>query len=126
MSRRFGKVLVVPCSGDDDAGGALGREAALIVVEELRPQGCDTICLPRLLPGEPEAVARVRDLPVLAVDGCARRCASRVLEHAGAQPVAALCLADEPWAPAGESDVAQVVAARIATQVDELREELGW
>jgi len=126
VSRRFGKVLVVPCSGSDDPGGTLGREAALIVVEELRPRGCDTICLPRLLPGEPEALALVRDLPVLAVDGCANRCASRALEYVAAPPVAALCLADEPRAQGVVPDAARQVAAQIAAQVDEVREELGW
>jgi uncharacterized metal-binding protein len=77
------KVLVVPCSGIGKAMGSIGREAAYAVVEDLRPDLADTLCLSLLVMGDEEARGRVRRVPCVTIDGCAKECARRNVELAG-------------------------------------------
>ena len=78
-----GKVLVIPCSGIGKAMGTVGREAAYSVVEDLRPDVSDTLCLSLLVMGDGEAHARVRRVPCVTIDGCAKECARKNVELAG-------------------------------------------
>ena len=136
MGRRFGKVLIVPCSGSDRACGLLAREAALVVVEELRPNASDAVCLASLAVGDAEAREKARSLPTIAVDGCSEGCASSIVKSARAGPTVSLCVADRlggraipPGLNVGWVDdtrVAWSLALEIAVQVDEIMEALGW
>ena len=45
------KVGIVACSGEEIAEGSVTRQAALKVLEELRPDDTVTICLPLFLAG---------------------------------------------------------------------------
>lgn len=77
------KVLVVPCSGIGKAVGSVGREATYAVVEDLRPETADTLCLSLLVMGDEEARGRVRRVPSVTIDGCAKECARKNVELAG-------------------------------------------
>lgn len=133
MSER--RVLIIPCSGIGKALGSLSREAALRVVEDLRPEDTATLCLARLTLGDPEAQEAVRTHAVITVDGCPKACARVNVEQAGGQPAAALRAADtyrrhRELKPTGVIDLgpqgqalAAHLAEEIAAEVDRLRQE---
>ncbi len=77
------QVLVVPCSGIGKAMGTIGREAAYAVVEDLRPDVADTLCLSLLVMGDEGARVRVQRVPCVTIDGCAKECARKNVELAG-------------------------------------------
>jgi glycine cleavage system H protein len=75
MAERF---AVLPCNGLDKAVGPLAREIALMVVEAC--QG-EMIC-PVLYNNLPAHYAKALELPLIVVDGCGTRCASKLAtEH---------------------------------------------
>lgn len=94
------KVGIIACSGEELPCGTVTREAALLVLERLRPQETVTLCLPLFLAGERRERAFARFFPTIAVDGCEKRCAARATEKYSAPPAASIV-------------------------VDELRERLG-
>ena len=130
-------VLIIPCSGIGKALGSLSREAALRVVEDLRPECADTLCLARLTLGDPQAQEAVRTHPVITVDGCPKACARVNVEQAGGKPAATLRAADthrrhRELKPAGVIDLgpqgqelAGYLAEEIAAEVDRLVREGG-
>lgn len=131
------RVLVVPCSGIGKVLGSISREAALEVVEDLRPEDTATLCLARLTLGDPQAQEAVRTHPVITVDGCLKGCAQVNVEQAGGKPAAALRAADtfrrhRDLKPAGVIDLgeggqklARHLAEEIAVQVDRIRHASG-
>ncbi len=69
------KTAILPCNGLDKAHGALAREVALRLAEE---SGNELIC-PVLWNQAPDRYAKSLDaLPLLVIDGCATRCASKL------------------------------------------------
>ena len=88
------RVLIVPCSGIGKALGSVGREAAYQVVEELRPDVSDTVCLSLLTMGDPEAQELVRTCPTITIDGCAKACAFKNVQSTGVEPAADFQVAD--------------------------------
>jgi len=129
------RVFVIPCSGIGKAFGSLSREAALRVVEDLRPECAATLCLARLTLGDPEAEEAVRTHAVITVDGCPKACARVNVEQAGGKPAATLRAADtyrqhRELKPAGVIDLgpqgqelAGYLADEIAAEVDRLCRE---
>ena len=88
------KVMVIPCSGIGKAFGSIGREAAYIAVEELRPGQTDTVCLSLLVMGDEVTRDRVRGHPCISVDGCPTGCARKNIELAGGKIARALRVID--------------------------------
>ncbi len=82
------KVLIIPCSGIGRAFGSVGREATYMVIEEMRPDEADTICLSLLTLGDEEAKERVRKHRVITIDGCPKACAEVNVKSAGGQSAA--------------------------------------
>jgi uncharacterized metal-binding protein len=76
-------IAIVPCSGIGKTYGSVTREAAYIVVEELRPGSTGIVSLSRLVLGEEEARSVVRAMPVITLDGCKLACASVNVQQAG-------------------------------------------
>jgi glycine cleavage system H protein len=70
---------VLPCNGLDKPAGVLAREIALALVESL---GCELIC-PVLYNAVPDRYAEAAQRPLLVIDGCATRCASRLAAEHG-------------------------------------------
>ncbi len=124
------RVLVVPCSGIGKAMGTIGREAAYAVVEDLRPDIADTLCLSLLVMGDDAAHVRVQRAPCVTIDGCAKECARKNVElaggtvaeevqvmdvlkrHRGLKPKAVSKLDEDGWTLAG------FVAVECAAAVD--------
>jgi len=128
------KVAVVACAGMDKPVGSLTSASVFKVVEELRPENVELVCLPPLLAGVSSYSDLVRSLPVLTVDGCAERCATKLIVKSGGKirgrifvpdcakkynllPEAASCLG-----PNGEK-LAENIAQEIASTVDKLIQE---
>ncbi len=82
------KVVVLPCSGVGKTYGSIAREAAFMVVEELKPDVTLTVCLPRLIVDDGDAKQLVRDNACIVINGCPSKCASFALESAGGKPAA--------------------------------------
>jgi len=126
------KVGLIACSGEDLPEGTVSRQAALMVLERLRPGATVTLCLPLFLAGEERERAFARFYPTIAIDGCDKRCAARATEMYSAPPAVSLVVSDIADAlglarpqrlrgsdPAGEA-LACAVADEVANQVDEL------
>jgi len=129
------EVVIVPCSGIGKAFGSVGREAAYVVTEELRPGCTSTVCLSLLTMGDEETQRRVRQHPTITIDGCPTACARVNVEQAGANPAATFRVFDvfrqhkelkvRRVSDIGEPGkaMARILAGEIADKVDELRAE---
>jgi uncharacterized metal-binding protein len=126
------RVMIIPCSGIGKAYGSVGREAMYRVVEDLRPDATQTVCLSLLTLGDPEAQARVRNAHVITIDGCPFKCAQVNVEKAGGANSAVFRVFDvyrahkelkvRSVSELGESGekMAEILAQEIAAKVDEL------
>ncbi len=77
MSERY---AILPCNGLDKAAGPLSREVALALLEAA---GGELVC-PVLLQRAPARYEKaIAGLPLLVIDGCATRCASRLAADRG-------------------------------------------
>jgi uncharacterized metal-binding protein len=129
------EVVIVPCSGIGKAFGSVGREAAYVVTEELRPGCTSTVCLSLLTMGDEETQRRVRQHPTITIDGCPTTCARVNVEQAGGKPAATFRVFDvfrqhkelkvRRVSDIGEPGkaMARILAGEIADKVDELRAE---
>lgn len=88
------KVGIVACSGEEIPEGTATREAALKVLEQLRPADTVTICLPLFLAGGEGDRAFARFYPTIAIDGCEKRCAARATELFSGKPASSLVVTD--------------------------------
>jgi len=131
------EVLIIPCSGIGKAFGSVGREAAYVVTEELRPGCTSTVCLSLLTLGDEETQRRVRQHPTITIDGCPTACARVNVEQAGGKPEATFRVFDifrqhkelkvrrvSDIGEAGKA-MARILAEEVAHKVDELRNERG-
>jgi uncharacterized metal-binding protein len=129
------RVLIIPCSGIGKAFGSVGREAAYLVLEDLRPDDTATVCLSLLTMGDEESQQRVREQRTIAIDGCPKACAQINIEHAGGVPEAIFRVFDvfrahkelrvHQVSDIGENghQMARILADEVAARVDELRDE---
>ncbi|OGO40787.1 MAG: hypothetical protein A2Z04_00335 [Chloroflexi bacterium RBG_16_57_9] len=130
---RGNRVLIIPCSGIGKAFGSVGREAAYVVTEELRPGVTGTVCLSLLTLGDEDAQRQVRELATITIDGCPTACAKVNVERAGGAPAAIFRVFDvfkahkelrvRSVSNIGENGqkMAQILAEEIAVKVDELQ-----
>ncbi|MEM2094671.1 MAG: putative zinc-binding protein, partial [Candidatus Bathyarchaeia archaeon] len=77
------KVAVVACAGMDKALGTVAMFSVFKLTEELRPKETKLIALPPLLAGVTLYSELVAKLPVIVVDGCAERCATKLVAKSG-------------------------------------------
>ncbi len=126
------RVLIVPCSGIGKAYGSVGREAMYMLLQDLRPDATDTVCLSLLTLGDADAQAEVRRQPTITIDGCPKACARVNVEAAGGKPGATFRVFDvyrahqelkvRSVSELGESgrEMARILAEEIAAKVDDL------
>ena len=127
------RVLILPCSGIGKAFGSVGREAAYLVLDELRPDDTATVCLSLLTMGDEESQQQVREHQTIAIDGCPKSCARISVEQADAVPAATFRVFDvfrahkelrvREVSDIGDNgrQMARILAEEVATRVDELR-----
>ena len=126
------RVMIVPCSGIGKAYGSVGREAMYTLLEDLRPDATDTVCLSLLTLGDVDAQMQVREHATITIDGCPKACAKLNVKAAGAQPAAEFRVFDvyrahkelkvRSVSDLGESgrEMARILAVEMAAKVDEL------
>jgi uncharacterized metal-binding protein len=131
------RVVIVPCSGIGKAYGAVSREAAYRVTQDLRPAESQLVPLSLLVLGDEAARATLSGSPAITIDGCKLACATKMVKESGgsvAQEVAVLDVYRryKQFKPQGIAELneggqqlAQAMAEEISAKVDELREQEG-
>ena len=129
------RVIIVPCSGIGKTYGAVTREAAYIMTEELRPDQTAIVPLSLLVLGDREAHAAVQDARVITLDGCKLACATINVRQAGGCVAGEYAVLDfyrqhRDLKPKGIAELneggealARALAEEIAQGSDELRGE---
>lgn len=84
------KVGIIACSGEELAEGTITRQAALKVLEQMRPDDTVTICLPLFLAGGEGDRAFAKFYPTISVDGCELYCAARATEKYSNKPAVSI------------------------------------
>jgi uncharacterized metal-binding protein len=127
-----GKVYVIPCSGIGKATASVGRDAAYKVIEDMRPDTADTLCLSLLTLGDAEAVSMVCRNKVITIEGCPKDCARKNVAASGSAPDISHRVHDflkehrdlkpESVLDTGEGGrkLADIIAEQVADEVDEL------
>ena len=130
-----GKVAVVACAGMDKPLGSVARASVFKAVEELRPKKVEMICLPPLLAGVSSYSELIRALPVITVDGCAERCATKLIVKSGGKIRGRILVPDSAkkhnlvpesashLGPNGEK-LAEIIAEEVASIIDRLIERV--
>jgi uncharacterized metal-binding protein len=126
------KVLIVPCSGIGKSLGSVAREGAYIVTEELCPGRTQLMPLALLVLGDKETQTELCSAEAIAIDGCVRACAAKVVEGAGGTVARGLqvldvCRRHPNLKPSGISELDESghkLAHALAEEVKELVESL--
>ncbi|HEY5527394.1 MAG TPA: putative zinc-binding protein [Candidatus Anoxymicrobiaceae bacterium] len=128
-------VYVIPCSGIGKATASVGRDAMYEVIEDMRPETSDTLCLSLLTMGDEETVGKTRRNKVITIEGCPKDCARKNVESCGVEPDISHRVHDflkehrdlkpETVLDTGEGgrQLAGIMAQQIAEEVDELLEK---
>ena len=131
------KIKVIPCSGIGKVYGLMAREAALTVTDRLSPGTAETVCLAHLVTGTDEAIAKVKGLPCITIDGCPALCAAKSVEAAGGIVKRQYRSVDEMRTHKGENPgtgaaltgdgwkIVDELAAKVAVSAEELYREGG-
>ena len=77
------RVVIVPCSGIGKTYGSVSREAAYLVVEEMRPDSSQLVALSMLVMGDEAARQAVAGSRAITIDGCKLACASKMVQESG-------------------------------------------
>ena len=87
-------VTILPCQGIKRTGGRVTQRAAYEVVEDRFLGQSQVLCISALAAGCQEDVDMLERFPTVALNGCAKRCASIAAEHHGIPAVAHVELPD--------------------------------
>jgi len=131
QSIRGDKVAIISCAGMDKALGSVARACAFKVVERLRPNETMLICIPPLVADVKPYSELIKEYPVILIDGCAERCATKIAAKNGAKMRGRVFIPQSVQkyglkpntasdiGPEGEK-LAEKIAEEIAVQVDKL------
>jgi uncharacterized metal-binding protein len=129
------KVVVVPCSGIGKPLGSVAREAGYELCDELRPEATRLVALSKLVLGEEQARAYVRQSPAITIDGCKLMCAAKLVQHNGGTVAREVTVLDVyrrhkdlkadgiAELNAAGKRLARVTAEEIASIVDQIRKD---
>ena len=130
------RVVVVPCSGIGKPVGAVSREAAYELCEELRPDSTRLVALAKLVLGDPAARELVGRYPAVTIDGCKQMCASKMVAQSGGTVAHEVAVLDvfrrhKELKPEGIAELneagqklARVLAEEVAAKLDRDEETL--
>ena len=125
-------ILIIPCSGIGKSFGTISRDATYHVVENLKKNETDTLCLSLLVSSDEDAINSVKSQRCIAVDGCPNECAKKTLEKSGAKLVASYRVVDilrdnKDLKPKSVTfldedgrKLSKVLAKKVAIKIDEL------
>jgi len=88
------KVAVTPCVGVGQIYGPITREVGYNLVEDLYPGQTKLVCMPALAAEVIEDLDFIEDYPVIVLNGCKDRCATKVVEQKGGKVAADVYLPD--------------------------------
>lgn len=94
MKKNNIKIAVTPCAGIGQIFGPITREAGYRLVEDLYPEQTVLVCPPALAVGIQEDIDFISEHPVLVLNGCKDRCASKMVLEKGGQIDAEVYLPD--------------------------------
>ena len=80
------KVLIIPCSGIGKSLGSVGRDVTYEVIENIKSDKTDTVCLAMLTMGDEEAKKKITSNYCISLDGCPKECAKENIEALGKEP----------------------------------------
>jgi len=63
--------------------GSIGRASVFKVVENLKPEDSVLVCIPPLVAGVKTHSELIKKYPVITVDGCSERCATKIVVKNG-------------------------------------------
>lgn len=92
MTERNKKVAITPCAGVGQIFGPITRETGYQLVEDLFPENTELICPPALATDIEEDLKFMREYPILVLNGCKDRCASKLIQEKGGQVTAEVYL----------------------------------
>ncbi|MBX5327545.1 MAG: putative zinc-binding protein [Candidatus Bathyarchaeia archaeon] len=129
------KILIIPCSGIGKPSGTIARLAAYYIVEDLLPKETDTVCLPLLVIGDEKTRQQVQKFPVITIDGCPYKCATKSVQSSNGKLAASLNVLQlyrdhidlevksvvDPG-PEGEK-FARIVAGKILDEIRKIKRE---
>lgn len=135
---RVTSVTVLPCQGIKRTGGRVTQRAAYDVVEDRYLGKSQVLCISALAAGCQEDVEMLEKYPTVAINGCAKRCATIAAEFHGIPAVAhvelpevapdfnceELCYEPDPTEKEREMSTrlgeatAQVVGKLLGTEID--------
>lgn len=128
------KIGVVSCSGECCSLGTVSRIATRMILESLKAGETVTICLPLFLAGDLGERMFAKEFPTVAVDGCHKLCATKVIEKYSGETAATVDVEDllEEWGlepPASRRElggndlaIAHRVALEIAHRIEGVKE----
>ena len=126
------KVAIVACTGMGKALGTVARQVAFKVVDELRPTTSVLICIPSAAAGVEGTKNLYKDYPIIALDGCAEMCASKITGKIGGQITTKMFLpqliAKYKLKPKSRTDIGEEgeqLVAKIADEVAVLVDQLS-
>jgi uncharacterized metal-binding protein len=133
MSSAKRRVVIVPCSGIGKPFGAVSREAAYEVCENLRPDDTRLVALSKLVLGESTARATVARSPTITIDGCKLMCAAKMVKQSGGTVARELTVLDayrehrdlKPEGIAKLNDAGLKLAYLLAEEIAETVAEIG-
>ena len=129
------KVVIVPCSGIGKTYGAVSREAAYDISEDLRPDATQLLALSMLVLGDESARSAISGNPAITIDGCKLACASKMVKESGGKVVQEIAVLDvyrrhKNFKPQGIAELneggrqlALALAEEIAVTIDALVSE---
>ncbi|WP_425807457.1 putative zinc-binding protein [Desulfitobacterium sp. Sab5] len=94
MEKQSKKVAIMPCAGIGQIFGPITREVGYQLVEELYPDQSELVCPPALATDIEEDIKFIQDYPILVLNGCKDRCASKLVIEKGEKIDAEVYLPD--------------------------------
>ena len=85
MGNNRSKIAITPCAGIGQIFGPITREAGFRLVEDLYPEQTVLVCPPALAVNIQEDVDFINTYPVLVLNGCKDRCATKMILAKGGQ-----------------------------------------
>ncbi|WP_434641014.1 putative zinc-binding protein [Thermoanaerobacterium thermosaccharolyticum] len=94
MGKNISKIAIMPCAGIGQIFGQITREVGYKLVDDLYPEQAVLVCPPALAVDIQEDIDFINEYPVLVLNGCKDRCASKMILQKGGQIDAEVYLPD--------------------------------
>ena len=124
------KVLVIPCSGIGKPIGTVSRETTYEIIEKLKPNKAETVCLALLTSGDEKTIDKLKNNYCITIDGCARHCAKKNTEECGKIPeksykILKFAAANPDKKPEGIIDIGESGSALVDKIANEIIKDIS-